>query len=242
MDSHGATRDIHVGQNIEALQQQLQVSDDAMLAELGLSYNRFWDMKRREWAQKKTIAQVAGALSRLSGVAVTPEHVLCGRLDPEQFASRAVEAFLRKASELQREPAAPLGGIRLPRLHLGALPAGPALNYEPGDPTLVVRADPGDFVVTADGECMLPTIGDGDELVCVARETAEDQQIAVVSYRDESGEWQAGVKRVRRQGELFWLTCDNQSADPLGRRLFPDIQPRELRVHGIVVGLWRPLR
>lgn len=237
-----AVGDIHVGHNIEALQQQLGVTDDDMLAELGLSYNRFWDMKRREWAQKKTVAQVAEALTRLSGTTVSPEHVLTGRLEPEQFASRAVEEFIRRASALERENGLPLGGIRLPRLHLGALPAGPVDGFEPGDPAQVVRADPGDFVVTADGECMLPAIGDGDELVCIAGDAATDGDLAVVSYADDNGDWQHGVKRVRREGDRLWLVCDNQSADAFGRRLYPDIHPTELRVHGLVVGLWRPLR
>lgn len=242
MDHGDAVHDVHVGRNIERLQQQFGISDDQMLGALGLSYNRFWDMKRREWAQKKTVAQVAAALTELTGMRVTAEHILTGRMDPEQFATLAVESFIRQASELDREEGVPLGGIRLPRLHLGALPAGPAQAYEPSDPAQIVRADPGDFVVTADGDCMVPTIGDGDELVCVMASGADDGQVVVASYADESGEWQSGVKRLRKDGDVSWLTCDNQSADAFGRRLFPDITPTEVRVIGIVVGLWRPLR
>ncbi|NUP99748.1 MAG: LexA family transcriptional regulator [Armatimonadetes bacterium] len=242
MPENGQRLDIHVGHNIDAIQQQLGVTDEAMLAALGLSYNRFWDMKRREWAQKKTIAQVAAALTELTGITVTPEQVLTGRLAPEQFAERAVETFVKLASELEREPRLPLGGVRLPRLHLGSLPAGPAEAFEPGDAAVVVRSDPGDFVVTADGDCMLPTIGDGDELVCVAAEQADDGQITVVTYADGQHHWQSGVKRFRREGDRCWLSCDNQSADSFGRRHYPDIHPLELRVHGVVVGLWRALR
>ena len=234
--------EVHVGHNIEALQRELGVPDEALVARLGLSYNRFWDMKRRDWAQKRTVEQVAAALADLSGAPVRPEHVLTGRLDPEDFASRAVQAFVRRASELTRAEAAERGGIRLPRLHLGALPAGPVAGFEAADTQQVVRADPGDFVVTADGDCMAPTVADGDELVCLCAETAADGEIVVVSYADADGEWHSGVKRLKRDGDRCWLTCDNLSADPVGRRLYPDILPADLRIHGVVVGLWRPVR
>ncbi len=235
--------DLHIGRNIDSLQRQLGVSDEDMLAELGLSYNRFWDMKRREWAQKRTVAQVAAALSRLSGVAVQPDQVMTGRLRPEDFGRRAVAEFLRRAQELDPADGLPNGdGVRLPRLHLGSLPAGPAETFQAAGSDLVVRADPGDFVVTADGDCMLPTLGHGDELVCVFTEQADDGQLAVVSYADEGGLWQSGVKRVRRDGDRLWLSCDNLGADSLGQRRYPDIHPAELRIHGIVVGLWRALR
>jgi hypothetical protein len=234
--------EVHVGRNIEALQRELGVSDEALVARLGLSHNRFWDMKRRDWAQKKTVALVAAALSEASGTAVSAENVLTGRLDAEAFASRAVEAFVRRAEQLSRPEGRSLGGIRLPRLHLGALPAGPVTGFETGDAQQVVRADPGDFVITADGDCMLPTLCDGDELVCVFAETAADGDVVVASYGDEAGEWQSGIKRLVHNGEGAILRCDNQSADPLGRRLYPDIRPRDLRIHGVVVGLWRPVR
>ncbi|MBI2297946.1 MAG: S24 family peptidase [Armatimonadetes bacterium] len=242
MQNSTSKGEIHIGRNIDALQHQLSLTDEQLLGVLGLSYNRFWDMKRRDWAQKKTIAQVAAALTQLSGMSISPEQILTGRLGPEQLASRAVEQFIRMVSELEHEDAVPMGGVRLPRLHLGAVPAGPAATFEPGDPSQVVRADPGDFVVCADGDCMLPTIKDGDELVCVHAESAVDGEVVVASYADELGDWQSGIKRLRSNGGGVRLTCDNQSADALGRRLFPDIVPVELRVQGVVVGLWRPLR
>lgn len=245
MANEPAAGEVHVGHNVAALQRQLGVSDEALREVLGLSYNRLWDLKRRDWAQKKTVEAVAAALSELAGVEVTVEQVLTGRLRPEQFAARAVAAFVQRASELaggptDERPAG--GGIRLPRLHLGALPAGPAQAFEAGDPTTVVRSDTGDFVVTADGDCMLPTIGDGDELVCVWTEQAASGELAVVSYADDNGEWQTGIKRIGREGERLLLICDNRSADSFGRRIYPDIRPAELRIHGLVVGLWRPLR
>jgi phage repressor protein C with HTH and peptisase S24 domain len=187
------------------------------------------------------VALVARALSRLSGVEVSAEQVLTGRLAPEQFATRAVAALAREVEALERTRV-PLGGIRLPRFHLGALPAGPVKAFEPGDAQQVVRADPGDFVVTADGDCMVPTVCHGDELICVFSDQATDGDVVVASYADDRGEWQSGVKRLRRETERAWLTCDNRSADPLGHRLYPDIHPAQIRLHGVVVGLWRPLR
>ena len=232
--------EVHLGRHIEALQADLGVSDEALIERLGLSYNRFWDMKRRDWAQKKTVSAVAAALSELSGVTVTVEHVLTGRLAPEQFAQRAVRAFMRSVSALDSGGVA--GGVRLPRLHLGAIPAGQAAQFEPDEPQLVVRSDPGDFVVTADGDCMLPTLADGDEAICVFAESARDHDVVVCTYCDEAGEWQSGIKRLRQTGDRSWLICDNQSADLHGRRFYPDIHPAQLRLHGVVVGIWRPLR
>jgi len=232
--------EVHLGRHIEALQAELGVSDEALLQRLGLSYNRFWDMKRRDWAQKKTVLSVAAALSELSGVPVTVEHVLTGRLEPEQFAARAVRAFMRSVSALDSSGLS--GGIRLPRLHLGAVPAGQALHFEPDEPQTVVRSDHGDFVVTADGDCMVPTLADGDEAICVYAESARDHDVVVCSYCDESGEWQSGIKRLRHSGDRNWLSCDNQSADVHGRRFYPDIHPIELRLHGVVVGIWRSMR
>lgn len=237
-----STDAVHVGQNIEALQRQLQVSDEALRDALDISYNRLWDMKRRDWAQKKTVEQVAAALSELSGTTVTAENVLTGHLGPETFARRAVEAFVQRAAELGGGLGAFGGGISLPRLHLGEVRAGPAAAFQAGDADTVVRADAGDFVVTASGDCMLPTIADGDELVCRWSEAVGDGDLAMVSYCDAHGEWQSGVKRVRRDGTRLFLACDNRSADALGQRHYPDIYPSELRIHALVVGLWRPLR
>lgn len=235
---------VHVGQNIEALQQLLQVPDEALRGALDVSYNRLWDMKRRDWAQKKTIEQVAAALTQLSGTPVTPENVLTGHLGPESFARRAVEAFVQRAAELGGGLMASgaTGGVSLPRLHLGEVRAGPAAAFQAGDADTVVRADPGDFVVTADGECMLPTIAHGDELVCMWSEAAGDGELAMVSYCDQNGDWQTGVKRVRRDGPRLYLQCDNRASDALGERHYPDIHPDELRIHAVVVGLWRPFR
>lgn len=232
--------ELHLGRRIEALQAELGVSDQALVERLGLSYNRFWDMKRRDWAQKKTVSAVAAALSELSGVTVTPEHVLTGRLAPEQFAARAVQAFMRSVSALDSSGLS--GGLCLPRLHLGALPAGQAPQFEPDEPRTVVRSDSGDFVVTADGDCMVPTLADGDEAICRFSESARDGDVVVCSYCDDGEEWQSGIKRLRQSGDRAWLTCDNQSADVHGRRYYPDIHPRQLRLHGVVVGIWRPLR
>ncbi|MBI5830846.1 MAG: S24 family peptidase [Armatimonadetes bacterium] len=232
--------EVHLGRHIEALQAELGVSDEALIERLGLSYNRFWDMKRRDWAQKKTVVAVAAALAEVSGVPVTAEHVLTGRLAPEQFAARAVRAFMRSVSALDSSGLS--GGIRLPRLHLGAVPAGSAPQFEPDEPHTVVRSDSGDFVVTADGDCMMPTMDDGDEAICVFAESARDHDVVVCSYCDEAGEWQSGIKRLRQSGDRSWLSCDNQSADVHGRRFHPDIHPTQLRLHGVVVGIWRPLR
>lgn len=236
------TDGIHVGQNIDHLQNQLGVTDEALQDALGLSYSRFWDLKRRNWAQKKTVDTVAEALSKLSGARISAHQVLSGRLEPDQFAVRAVREFVRAAEQLERTRDTGFGGIRLPRLHLGALPAGPAATFEAGDPQQVVQAMPGDFVVTADGDCMFPTLADGDQLICLAHDHADDQDVVVVGYAERFGEWQTGIKRLRRDGDRLWLTCDNPSRDALGGKVYGDIYPHELRIHGVVVGLWRPVK
>lgn len=232
--------EIHVGRNIDALQRQLGVTDEEMLEALGLSYNRLWDMKRRDWAQKRTIDQVAAALTRISGVPVAPLHVLTGRLDPERFASLAIEAFVRLASELDDPGPAANGGIRLPLLE----PEGARLDANdlpPGEPAEVIRAAPGDFVLVATGRAMEPTIIAGDRLVGVRATAAADGDLVVASFAVAPGEWQFGVRRLRRDGERPILASDNLSADAFGRRVYPDVCPAELRIHGIVVGIWRAL-
>lgn len=230
--------DIHLGRNIDALQHQLGVTDEDMLATLGLSYNRFWDMKRRDWAQKKTVAQVASALTELSGLSITASQVLSGRLEPEQYAARAVEEFIRLAGELGSGNGIPVGGVRLPRLGLET--AGPE-GAEVGTTEQIVSTDPGDCVVTAPDAAMLPTIAPGDELVCRLTGEAADGAVVVASYLLEDGIWRSGVRRLRCEGDLTWLMCDNQSADPYGQRLFPDEHPAGLTVHGQVTGVWRNL-
>ena len=229
----GSGMGVHLGRNIDALQTQLQVSDEQMLAALGLSYNRFWDMKRRDWAQKKTVSQVAAALSGLSGVDVSCEQVLCGRLEPERFAERAVSEFLRQVQRLGEATGPTAGGLALPRLHVTE--AGAELR----ELAQVVRPELGEFCFTAAGDAMLPVIAAGDQVVCQAMAAVAEGQPAVVTWTDAGGTRQTEIRRVRHEAERVWLAADNLSTDAFGRRVYADQQPSECEIHGLVLGLWR---
>lgn len=118
---------------------------------------------------------------------------------------------------------------------LGAITAGRPIEALPGEqtaivPRILVRRPEDTFVLRVNGDSMRDEqILDGDLVVVERRERAEDGEVvvALIEGRD------AALKTYRQERGRIRLQPANPAVEPI------EVRPADLRIQGIVTGLFR---